>query len=146
MISLDTLARGLALWLHLWLHTLPQVASLIRMTVHIAARQDLLTRIARSSLLGNALMLGTGLPPVDSQALVAASALRLPVLLLVLAVGCLLLLFNALLLLLASHRHRVVVLVVRRIDTLPIFWGLGREAQLLVELLSELLQFGESLA
>ena len=34
----------------------------------------------------------------------------------------------------------------RRVDSLPVLWGLGWQAELLVELLSELLEFGETLA
>lgn len=87
MISLDTLPCRLALRLHLRLHPLPLTTSrLTTRLLHIIARQHLLPSIGNSSLLRNTLMLRTRLPLVDTEGLIAASALGLPVLLLLLAV------------------------------------------------------------
>ena len=114
------------------------------MTLQVAARGSLVCRVA-ALVIFYAFVLGTGLPLLHSQALVSL-ALRHPVLFLILTVGCLLLFLNALLRFVTGNRHRVVVLVVRRVDAFAVLWRFGWQAQLLVELATELLEFGEALA
>ena len=97
-------------------------------------------------LLGDALVLGAGLPLVDL--LLGCPHLpvtiALSILLFVLAV-CLLLL-EPLLALLTCILHRIVILVVRLVDALAILGRLRRQAELLVELAPQLLELCQALA
>ena len=90
-------------------------------------------------------MLGTGLPLVDLLlGFALPRTISVPVLLFVLAVS--LLLLDALLALFACLRHRIVVLVMRLVDSLPVLRRFRRQSQLLVELAPQLLQLCQSLA
>lgn len=89
-------------------------------------------------LLRDALLLCTWLTLVDLLLACSHLPVALSVLLFVLAVS--LLLFDALLALFAGIGHRVILLMVRLVDALAILWRLGRQAKLLVQLSSQLLQ------